>query len=140
MQHPFRGIVTAALGIAAGSAAWAGPCEQNYGVAGVPLVTAMVFSSHQDFSKVQPDAALKRMARAVKAEGFDGIKVNAARGVIDAYQETSGSGRIQKLRVTAVKAGQGTRVSVTFKLQAGQVAEDRHVRPGICKILRAAGG
>jgi len=118
----------------------AGPCEDNYGATGIPLVTGISFSSYQDFSKVDPATALKRMARMVKNEGYTGVKVNAAKGTIVAYQETSGSGRAQTLKVAAKTQGNGTRAVANFSVQAGQVAEDRAVRKGLCKIIRAAGG
>ena len=135
------GIAMAFLmtGLSATSAT-AGACEDNYGATGIPLVTGITFSAFQDFSKVDPATALKRMARVVKSEGYAGIKVNSAKGTIVAYQETSGSGRAQTLKIAAKKQGKGTRAVANFSVQAGQVAEDRAVRKGLCKIIRAAGG
>ncbi|MEZ5886351.1 MAG: hypothetical protein R3D56_05675 [Paracoccaceae bacterium] len=138
-----RKIRTASLALAAlwmATAAWAGPCEKHYTAVGVPLITPIVFESWMDFKGLAPDKALKRMARAVKSEGFSGIAVDSGRLIITAYQETSGSGRTQKLTVTAKKTKDGTRARASFRLRAGQVANDRHVRPGICKILNAADG
>ncbi|MCY1125823.1 hypothetical protein OU426_03065 [Frigidibacter sp. RF13] len=122
------------------TAASAGQCEKHYSAVGVPLVTPIVFESWMDFKGLAPDKALKRMARAVKSEGFSGIKVDSGRLIITAYQESTGSGRTQKLTVTAKKTKDGTRARVSFKIKAGQVAADRHVRPGMCKILNAADG
>jgi hypothetical protein len=143
-MRPERMMMWAALTAismaAMASSAMAGACEDNYGATGIPLVTGITFSTYQDFSKVDPATALKRMARVVKSEGYSGIKVNSTKGTIVAYQETSGSGRAQTLKVAAKKQGKGTRAVVNFSVQAGQLAEDRAVRKGLCKIIRAVGG
>ena len=62
------------------------------------------------------------------------------RGTISAYQETSGSGRPQSLLVVVKSGKKGIRASATFKIQAGQVAEDKYVRRSLCKIVGAADG
>ena len=124
----------------AAAPALAGPCEKSYRVSGVPLVTPIVFTVSQDFTKTSAEQALARMARAVRAEDFSGIKVNEKRGTISAYQETSGSGRPQSLLVVVKSGKKGIRASATFKIQAGQLAEDKYVRRSLCKIVGAADG
>ena len=80
-MRPERMMMWAALTAismaAMASSAMAGACEDNYGATGIPLVTGITFSTYQDFSKVDPATALKRMARVVKSEGYSGIKVNS---------------------------------------------------------------
>jgi len=132
-------VLAAAIALVAG-AADAGPCEKNYSAAGVPLVTGLTFKSHQDFAGLAADKALERMARMVKSEGFSGIKVNRKAGTIDAWQETSGSGRAQRLKVTAKATDKGTRAAAVFRIQPGQLADDGVVRKGLCKIIGAADG
>lgn len=104
----------------------------------MPLVTAISYKTWQEFSKLKPDTALQRLAQGVAAEGFSGIKVNKSLGTVDAFQETTGSGRIQTLRVVARKRGAGTRVDAIFDIQAGQVTSKDIVRDGLCNIIRSA--
>ncbi len=139
MLHQFL-LVQHILAVAFATAALAGVCEKSYRVSGVPLVTPLAFTVSQDFSQVSADKALARMARAVKAEDFSGIKVSGKRGTISAFQETSGSGRPQGLLVTVKSGKKGIRATATFKIQAGQVAEDKYVRRSLCKIVGAADG
>lgn len=116
----------------------AASCETNFSVSGVPGLSAMSFKAWQEFPKVTPDVALKRLAQAIAAEGFSGIKANRELAAIDAFQETTGSGRIQTLRVTARKRGAGTRVDAIFTIQAGQLTSEGVVREGLCNIIAGA--
>jgi hypothetical protein len=120
--------------------AHAGPCEKNFKVSGVPLVTALTYRSFQEFPQLKQKAALESLASSVAAEGFSGIRVNNSLGAIDAFQETSGSGRAQTLRVVARKRGDGTRVDVVFEIQAGQVTSKELVRQSLCTIITDAAG
>jgi len=133
-------LVATALAAITVSAAQAQTCEKNFKVSGIPLVTAVSFKSSQSFPKVKQAQALKRLAQAIAAEGFNGIEVNNELGAIDAYQETSGSGRLQTLRVVARSQGGGTLVNAVFNIQPGQVTTNEVVRSGMCTIIRAAGG
>ncbi len=130
-------LAFALLGFSA--SAQAQVCASNFEQEGVPLVTAIVYKSWQVFPGVAPAQALDRLARATLAEGFLGMRVDKQYGAITAHQETSGSGRMQTLRIVARKAGNGTRVDAVFQIQAGQVASADIVRRGICKVVTAAG-
>lgn len=133
-----RVIVASALVLASHGWALAQDCERNFKVSGVPLVTALSYKTWQEFPKLKPETALQRLAQDVAAQGFSGIKVNKSLGAIDAYQETTGSGRIQTLRVVARKRGAGTRVDAIFNAQAGQVTTQTIVREVLCSIVRSA--
>lgn len=133
----YHSILLSAALMLCSSQAFAGPCEQNFKTSGVPMVTAISYSTSMTFPKVQPSVALKRLSQAVAAEGFHGIKVNKALSSIDAYQETSGSGRPQTLRVVARKTGAGTRVDAVFGVQQGQMANKATVRQYLCRIISA---
>jgi hypothetical protein len=122
------------------SLAQAQTCEKNFKVSGIPLVTALSYKSSQSFPKVKQAEALKRLAQAVAADGFSGITIDKDLGAIDAFQETTGSGRVQTLRVVARSQGGGTLVNAVFNIQAGQVTTKEAVRSGMCTIIRAAGG
>ncbi|GGF61369.1 hypothetical protein GCM10007301_21420 [Azorhizobium oxalatiphilum] len=130
-----RPVLIAAVLILSGASAHAASCEANFSVGGVPGLSAMSFRTWQEFPKVTPEAALKRLAQAVAAEGFDGIRTNKELNAIDAVQETTGSGRAQTLRVTARKTKTGTRVDAIFNIQAGQLTSEGVVREGLCKII-----
>ncbi len=132
-------VVLALLVAVAGvSTAHAQTCEGNFKVSGVPLITAMTYKTSYDFPKIKSDQALKALAQAVAAEGFLGIQVNKSLGAIDAYQETTGSGREQTLRIVARKKGNGTRVDALFNIQQGQVTSEKVVRKGLCDIVMSA--
>ena len=120
------------------TSAAAATCEKNFKAEGIPLVTNMSYKTWQEFSKLKPEVALKRMAQGVAAEGFSGIKVNKELGSIDAYQDTAGSGRLQTLRIVARKRGNGTRVDAVFSIQVGQVTTKEVVRKGLCGIIASA--
>jgi secreted protein with Ig-like and vWFA domain len=122
------------------TAAMAGPCETNFSQDGVPLVTAISFRSWQAFPGVDANRALDRLARAVQAEGFVGMRVDRGTGSITAYQETSGSGREQMLRVVARSAGRGSRVDIVFQIQQGQVADGGTVRTALCRVVAGTAG
>ncbi|WP_040853450.1 hypothetical protein [Phyllobacterium sp. YR531] len=132
-------VILAFLFVVAGvSAGHAQSCEGNFKVTGVPLITAMTYKTSYDFPKVKADQVLKALAQAVAAEGFLGIQVNKSLGAIDAYQETTGSGREQTLRIVARKKGTGTRVDAMFNIQQGQVTSEKVVRKGLCDIVMSA--
>ncbi|MBN7807328.1 hypothetical protein JZX86_18400 [Agrobacterium rosae] len=120
------------------SAAQAATCETNFKVSGVPLMSAMSYKSWQEFPKAKASTVLQKLAQAVSAEGFSGVKIDKALSSVDAFQETTGSGRIQTLRVVARQKGAGVRVDVVFNIQAGQVTDKAIVREGICNIMAGA--
>jgi len=120
--------------------AQAASCEANFKVSGVPIVTAVSFRSWQEFPKAKAPAVLKKLAKAVAAEGFYGISVNKERSSIDAHEVANGSGRIQTLRVVARQKGDGVRVDAVFNIHPGQVASKDVVRTGLCNIINAARG
>ncbi|WP_271168506.1 hypothetical protein [Hansschlegelia plantiphila] len=126
------------IAFAAASAAEAQTCESNFQVSGVPMLTALSYRTSLDFPKIKPDQALRRLAQAVAAEGFSGVRLNKSLGSIDAFQETTGSGRPQTLRVVARKTGAGTRVDAVFDIQQGQLTSESVVRKGLCTIVRSA--
>ena len=133
-------IITTAAVLFLGSVALAqaASCESNFKVSGVPMVTALSYRSWQEFPKAKASIVLKNLAQAVAAEGFSGISVNKELSSIDAHQETSGSGRIQTLRVVARQKGAGVRVDAVFDIQAGQLTSKEVVRTGICNIINSA--
>ncbi|MVA27615.1 hypothetical protein V6582_00075 (plasmid) [Agrobacterium vitis] len=131
-------IIAAALLFSATALAQAASCENNFNVSGVPMVTALSYRSWQEYPKANSTVVLKKLAQAVAAEGFSGIKVNKELSSIDAFQETSGSGRIQTLRVVARQKGAGVRVDAVFDIQPGQLTSKDVVRTGICKIIDSA--
>ena len=133
-------IITTAAVLFLGSVALAqaASCESNFKVSGVPMVTALSYRSWQEFPKAKASIVLKSLAQAVAAEGFSGISVNKELSSIDAHQETSGSGRIQTLRVVARQKGAGVRVDAVFDIQAGQLTSKEVVRTGICNIINSA--
>lgn len=132
-----RSAAVVALVLGTAGIARAGQCESSFAVAGVPLVTGLTFSAAQDLPGADAGSALKRIARKMRAEGYAGVDADPGRGRVDAWQETSGSGRTQHLRVTVNSTGKGSRARIAFTLRAGQVADDRIVRRELCKILRA---
>ncbi|KJF69967.1 hypothetical protein [Agrobacterium arsenijevicii] len=118
------------------SPAFAASCEKNFTVSGVPMVTAVSYKSFQELPKAKAPAVLQKLAQAVAAEGFSGIQINKALSSIDAHQETSGSGRIQTLRVVARQKGAAVRIDAVFNIQAGQIADKDVIRKGICDIIK----
>ncbi|MGQ2917782.1 MULTISPECIES: hypothetical protein [Rhizobium] len=131
--------VIAVLGLVAlSSSAFAASCEKNFTVSGVPMVTAVSYKSWQELPKAKASTVLQKLAQAVAAEGFSGIQVNKALSSVDAHQETTGSGRIQTLRVVARQKGAGVRIDVMFNIQAGQITDKNIVRKGICNIISGA--
>lgn len=130
-------ILAFLFAVAGVSAVQAQTCERNFKATGVPLVTDMTYKTSVDFPKIKADQVLKTLAQAAAAEGFLGIEVNKSLGVIDAYQETTGSGpgREQTLRIVARKKGNGTRVDALFNIHSGQVASESVVRKGLCDII-----
>ncbi len=135
-------VVIAAVLLAAGPAAGQGMltsvCQQNFVVEGTPRVTAVNFRTWRDFPNLPQPAALKNLRAAMLAEGFSNIGLDAEASALTTVQETSGSGRPQTLRVTARKAGNGTRVDAVFMIQAGQVADSNVVRSAMCRVVDAA--
>jgi hypothetical protein len=130
--------ITAALLLGAATFAQAASCEANFKVSGVPMVTALSYKTFQDFPKAKASVVLKNLAQAVAAEGFSGIKVDKELSSVDAYQETTGSGRIQTLRIVARQKGAGVRVDGVFDIQAGQLTAKDVVRKGLCTIIGSA--
>uniref|UniRef100_UPI003B9FA8FC hypothetical protein n=1 Tax=Agrobacterium tumefaciens TaxID=358 RepID=UPI003B9FA8FC len=118
------------------SPAFAASCEKNFTVSGVPMVTAVSYKSFQELPKAKAPAVLQKLAQAVAAEGFSGIQINKALSSIDAHQETSGSGRIQTLRVVARQKGAAVRIDAVFNIQAGQIADKDVIRKGIRDIIK----
>jgi hypothetical protein len=115
-------------------------CEANFQVEGVPMLTALNYRSSQAFPGVASGPALNRLRAAMLAEGFVNVRVDRAAGALTAFQETSGSGRPQTLRVSARPAGNGTRVDAVFMVQAGQLADSGFVRSAMCRVVAAARG
>ncbi len=101
------------------------------------MVTAVSYKSFQELPKAKAPAVLQKLAQAVAAEGFSGIQINKELSSIDAHQETSGSGRIQTLRVVARQKGAAVRIDAVFNIQAGQIADKDVIRKGICDIIKA---
>ncbi len=113
-------------------------CQQNFAVEGTARVTAMNFRTWREFPNLAQPTALNNLRAAMLAEGFSNIGVDAAAGALTAVQETSGSGRAQTLRVTARRAGAGTRVDAVFMIQSGQTADASTVRNALCRIVDSA--
>lgn len=132
-------LVTAFL-ISGVASVYAGPCESNFSTSGVPMLTGISFRTWQAIPGVKPAVALDNLAKAAAAQGFHGVRVNKALGSVDAFQETSGSGRSQSLRLTARASGKGTRVDAVFEIQQGQLADGAVVREGLCEMVSSAGG
>ncbi|MCA0401368.1 MAG: hypothetical protein LCH38_11195 [Proteobacteria bacterium] len=133
-------LLAAAFSAALGAGAQAQTCEDNFHQEGVPLLTGIIYRTHQIFPRVPPKVAVERMARAVQAEGFVGMRVDQRYGSITAFQETSGSGREQRLRVVTRPAGKGTRVDINFEIQQGQIAGEGSVRNGMCRLMDGMSG
>jgi hypothetical protein len=133
-----KAILGLSLTLMATGSAYAASCEQNFKVSGVPMVTAVSYKTWQEFPKLSTDAALKRVAQEMAAQGFSGVRINKQLSAVDAHQETSGSGRIQTLRAVVRPRGKGTRVDAVFNIQARQVTDKNIVRSGLCDIIRSA--
>ena len=132
----FRGLILAATAsLALTTAASAQSCAENFATEGVPMLTGIVFRSHQTFPNVPPGTALDRMARAVAAAGFSRMTVEKAYGSITAFQDTTGSGREQKVRVVVRPAGKGSRVDANFEIQRGQLSSSDTVRKHMCDMI-----
>lgn len=115
-------------------------CESNFRVEGAPMLTAMNFRTTQTFAGVDSGRALGSLRAAMLAEGFINVSVDRSAGALTAFQETSGSGRPQTLRVSARKSGSGTRVDAIFMIQAGQLADPDTIRGYLCRVVSAARG
>jgi hypothetical protein len=113
-------------------------CERNFRVEGTPMLTALNFRTSQSFAGVDRDRAIDNLRSAMLAEGFIRVGLDRSAGALTAFQETSGSGRPQTLRVSARRAGKGTRVDAVFMIQAGQVADATTVRGYLCRVVSAA--
>ena len=138
-RHMKRMIAATLMILTAGAApALAQSCEGNFQVEGAPLVTAMNFRTSQNFPGVDSRTALGNLRAAMLAEGFINVSVDRQAGALTAFQETSGSGRPQTLRVSARKSGHGTRVDAIFMIQAGQVADANLIRGYLCRVVTAA--
>jgi molybdopterin biosynthesis enzyme len=113
-------------------------CEANFHVDGTPLLTAMSFRSSEVFPRVDSKKALGNLRAAMLAEGFISVSVDRSAGALTAFQETTGSGRPQTIRVSARKSGNGTRVDAVFMIQAGQIADASLIRGYLCRVVAAA--
>jgi hypothetical protein len=113
-------------------------CESNFRVEGTPMLTALNFRTSQSFAGIDRDRAIDNLRSAMLAEGFIRVGLDRSAGALTAFQETSGSGRPQTLRVSARRAGKGTRVDAVFMIQAGQVADAATVRGYLCRVVSAA--
>lgn len=113
-------------------------CESNFRVEGTPMLTALNFRTSQTFAGVDRGRAINNLRSAMLAEGFIRVGVDQSAGALTAFQETSGSGRPQTLRVSARKAGKGTRVDAVFMIQAGQLADAATIRGYLCRVVLAA--
>lgn len=102
------------------------------------MLTALNFRTSQIFVGVDRGRAIDNLRSAMLAEGFIRVGVDRSAGALTAFQETSGSGRPQTLRVSARKAGKGTRVDAVFMVQAGQLADAATVRGYLCRVVSAA--
>ncbi|MGW6778646.1 hypothetical protein ACWF50_11445 [Brucella pseudogrignonensis] len=131
-------LITGLLTIMAPSVGLAASCEQSFKSEGVPLLTPTVYRATQSFKGVKSSDALQRMAQAIAADGFSGITINKQLASIDAFQDGSGSGRMQTLRVTARKQGDHIRVDAIFTLKVGQTMSTSVARKGLCGFIAAA--
>jgi hypothetical protein len=129
-------IVAAALLLSAASAEAA--CKQNFTTLGLPLLSEIEYRTHETYAGLGQTAAAKRIAARLKAEGYAGVKRNG--GVVTAWQETSGSGRPQKLRFIVTEKAGKTKVEAIFTIQQGQVAGNRVVRNELCRLIATAAG
>lgn len=132
-------IAAAAIAGISATPALASTCANNFKMEGVPLISALTFRSTQTFPKVAPKAALAQLAAAVAAEGFDGIDVDHQLGAISAFQETTGTGQPQTLRIVVRRSGKGSRVDAVFTVQQGQVTGKDYIRQAMCRVVAAAG-
>ena len=134
-----KSIALAAASLFVGlSQAQAQPCASNFKSAGVPMISALTYRTWDLIPNRPPAAVLPALAKAVAADGFDGIQVDKSLGQISALQEVTGSGRPQTLRVTARPSGKGTRVDIVFTVQPGQIAEESGTRSATCTIISSA--
>lgn len=131
-------LITGLLSLMATSVGVAASCEQSFKSEGVPLLTPTVYRATQSFAGVKSADALQRMAQAIAADGFSGITINKKLSSIDAFQDGSGSGRMQTLRVTARKQGKSIRIDAIFTLKVGQTMSTSVARKGLCGFIAAA--
>jgi hypothetical protein len=130
-------IVTISGVVAVATPAKAQPCQENFQVEGVVLLTALNYRTWQSFPGIDHRKALNSLRSAMLAEGFINVDMDRAGGALTAFQETSGSGRPQTLRVTARRIGGATRVDAVFSVQQGQAADATVVRGAICRVVAA---
>lgn len=131
-------VIAATATFAAAGTAQAQPCITNFKSAGVPVLSEITYRSW-DLVKRPPAAVLTAIARAAEAEDFSGIRIDKASGTVTALQDAAGSGRPQRLQVTARKSGGATRIDAVYTVQAGQIGHEGEVRRGLCNIIGAAG-
>lgn len=134
-----RFFLVSAFSLMIAGAAHAQSCPDSFLIEGTPMLTVVNYRAHQVFPGQSQAAAVQRLASAVSAEGFSGIRVQKGVGAVSAVQETSGSGRPQTLRVVARKSGKGVRVDALFSVQIGQMADTGATRAALCRIVSAAG-
>jgi len=111
-------------------------CQQNFAVAGRPG-TEMVFRSWREFPNLDQQRALKNLRAAMLAEGMNGVSLDAEAGMLTAVDKSK-SGRLQTFRVVTRKVGNGTRVDVSFVIEAGQSGDTNAVRSGTCRVIDSA--
>ncbi len=124
-----------AIGLSAASVAHAG-CKDNFSTQGFPLLSEIEYRTW-DTVGADGGTALKRIAKALRADGYAAVSIKGSG--VTAKQETSGSGRPQTLRFTAKKAGKATRIAASFTIQQGQIAGERVVRNELCRLIATAG-
>jgi len=132
-----RTAVTALFLTLAATAASAG-CKQNFTALGLPLLSEIEYRTEETYKDLGQTTAAKRIAARLVAEGYSGVKRKG--GVVTAWQETSGSGRPQKLRFIISEAEGKTLIEAVFTVQVGQVAGERVVRNELCRLIATAAG
>ncbi|NJM84431.1 MAG: hypothetical protein HC844_20060 [Tabrizicola sp.] len=132
-------LTAAALTLTLAAAASAGTCQQNFTVAGLPLLSQIEYRTAGGVKGVDSATAMKRIASALRADGgYYNIKVT--KRSVTASQETSGSGRPQGIRFDAAPAGNLLRIDAVFVIQQGQLASERIVRRELCRLIGVAQG
>ncbi|AZO78578.1 MULTISPECIES: hypothetical protein [unclassified Bosea (in: a-proteobacteria)] len=134
-----RAGVALALILFGATGAIAQSCEKTFTAGGEPFLTGIRYRS-SGIVKVTPAKALSNLPRSISAEGFSGIRTDQASGTVTGLKDGAGTGRPQRMQVTASKAGSATVIEAVYELQSGQVADDAQVRAGLCRIIAGAAG
>ncbi len=130
-------VTSLALTLAFATSAHAA-CKQNFAVLGLPLLSQVEYRTSETYKGLGQSTAAKRLAARLKAEGYSAVRRSG--GVVTALQETSGSGRPQKLRFIVTERGATTTIEAIFTIQQGQVAGERVVRNELCRLIATAAG